>query len=88
MRNSIMAWIRTVPEDEWQEGPLSDLFPKVVDPKYGKVDHIMGVHSLNPEGLKAHLGVYTSAMSGTETLPKMEREMIALLVRLENRCHY
>jgi len=88
MQNLFMAWIRTVPDDEWKDGPLSELFSKVVDPEYGRVDHIMAAHSLNPNGLKAHLGIYRSAMSGTETLPKLEREMIALIVSLENRCHY
>ena len=88
MQNSFMAWIETVPDDEWKDGPLSELLPQVVDPQYERVDHIMAVHSLNPEGLKAHLGIYRSAMSGTATLPKLEREMIALIVSLENHCHY
>ncbi|MDG2908938.1 MAG: hypothetical protein P6D49_11675 [Acidimicrobiales bacterium] len=85
-----MAWIRTVPDDDWESGggSLAELHSKVVDPDHGHVDHIMAVHSLNPRGLSAHLGLYTSAMAGTGTLRKVERELIALVVSLENHCHY
>ena len=82
-----MAWIETVPDDEWS-GDLAPLHEKVVDPTYGRIDHIMAVHSLNPRGLEAHLGLYSSAMAGTATLRKVERELTALVVSLENHCHY
>ena len=32
--------------------------------------------------------LYTSAMTGTPGLPKLEREMIALVVSRLNGCHY
>ena len=64
------------------------MYDKVVDPTYGRVDHIMAVHSLNPKGMAAHQSVYSSAMTGTATLRKVERELIALVVSLENHCHY
>ena len=85
-----MAWIRTVPDGDWVDGggSLADLYAEVVDPVHRRVDHIMVVHSLNPRGLSAHLGLYASAMAGTATLRKVERELIALVVSLENNCHY
>jgi len=84
-----VAHIDVVPDDEWADNPaLAELYAKVVDPTYGRVDKIMAVHSLNPRGLGAHYGLYTSAMAGTATLPKVERELIALAVSLENHCHY
>jgi len=83
-----MAWIDTVPDDEWIRGPLEDLYAKVVDPTHGRVDHIMSIHSLNPKALGAHLGVYGSAMSSTATLRKVEREMVAMVVSQVNGCHY
>jgi len=46
------------------------------------------VHSLNPRGMAAHQALYESAMAGTATLRKVERELIALVVSLENDCHY
>ncbi|HJM21447.1 MAG TPA: hypothetical protein QF409_05625 [Acidimicrobiales bacterium] len=84
-----MAWIEIVPDDEWADSePLSNLYEVVVDRDYGRIDYIMSVHSLNPRSLAAHDGVYRSAMAGTRTLRKAEREMIALVVSLQNRCHY
>jgi alkylhydroperoxidase family enzyme len=82
-----MAWIHVLPDEEWQ-GPLGDLYAQVVDPDTGRVDNIMAVHSLNPRALAAHNALYISAMAGTATLRKVERELIALVVSLENHCHY
>ncbi len=82
-----MAWIRVVPDDEWT-GPLGELYPNVADPDSGRVDAIMAIHSLNPTGLAAHDALYRSAMTGTATLRKLERELIALVVSLTNHCHY
>jgi alkylhydroperoxidase family enzyme len=60
----------------------------VVDQTSGRVDNIMAIHSLNPAGMAAHDGLYRSAMAGTGSLRKVERELIALVVSLENHCHY
>lgn len=81
------AWIETVPDDQWK-GPLGELYGDVVDATHGRVDNIMAVHSLNPRGLAAHQRLYGSAMAGTATLRKVERELVALVVSLENDCHY
>ena len=86
-----MAWIETIPDDEWHDGrhpELSELHASVVDRGNGRVDHIMTVHSLDPRAMAAHQGLYGSVMAGTATLRKAERELIALVVSLENRCHY
>lgn len=82
-----MSFIRTVPEEQW-DGDLAPLRPAVADPTTGRVDAIMAVHSLNPRGLAAHHALYRSAMAGTPTLRKVDRELVALVVSLENRCHY
>ena len=82
-----MAWISTIKQDEW-EGELSKLYCLVVDQTHGRVDNIMQIHSLNPTGMAAHLAVYESAMTGTPTLRKVERELIALVVSTNNECHY
>jgi alkylhydroperoxidase family enzyme len=82
-----MAWIETVPEDQW-EGDLAMLLERVIDPTHRRVDNIMQVHSLNPASLEAHDSLYRSAMAGTSSLRKVEREMVALVVSLINDCHY
>lgn len=82
-----MAWIETPREDEW-DGDLADMYHAVVDPTHDRVDNIMQVHALNPTGMAAHSGLYRSAMAGTRTLRKVERELIALVVSQVNECHY
>ena len=82
-----MAWIRTIREDEW-EGDLADLRSGVVDRAHDRVDNIMQIHSLNPQGLAAHNGLYRSAMAGTAGLRKVERELIAMVVSAVNECEY
>lgn len=84
-----MAWIRVIPDDEWpaHEG-LDDQVEAVTDPTHGRIDNIMAIHSLNPIGLAAHNTLYLSAMRGTASLRKVERELIAYVVSLENHCHY
>ena len=83
------AWIETIPQTDWnKDSSLSDLLEKVKDQENGLVDHIMAVHSINPRSMDAHNAVYSSAMSGTASLRKVERELIAFVVSLENHCHY
>ncbi|MCY3563006.1 MAG: hypothetical protein F4Z79_05655 [Acidimicrobiia bacterium] len=82
-----MARIDVIPDDAW-DGALGELYPRVVDPVYGRVDNILAAHSLNPRGMAAHQALYESAMAGTKTLRKVEREIIALVVSVHNDCHY
>jgi alkylhydroperoxidase family enzyme len=85
---TVQPWIDTIADHEWTHGLLAELHSRVVDAGSGRVDNIMAIHSLNPVGLAAHDGLYRSAMAGTGTLRKVERELIALIVSLENECHY
>ena len=82
-----MAWVETIREDEWS-GDLEQLRDRVADRAHDRVDNIMQVHSLNARGMAAHEALYASAMAGTATLRKVERELIALAVSLANDCHY
>lgn len=89
-----MAWIRILgPDDPGKadggtDPVLEDLRAQSVDPASGEVDEILAVHSLHPEGWKAHLALYRAAMRGTRGLPRVDRELIALFVSRENGCHY
>ena len=82
-----MAWIERVPDDEWS-GDLEPLRERVVDRDANRIDNIMSVHSLNANSVAAHDTVYRSAMAGTKTLRKVERELIAYIVSDINDCHY
>jgi alkylhydroperoxidase family enzyme len=82
-----VAWIETIREDEWS-GDLAEMRRRVEDPEARRVDNIMQIHSLNPAAMAAHDALYRSAMAGTKTLRKVERELIALVVSSVNDCHY
>lgn len=82
-----MAWIETVNESDWQ-GDLAKMRNQLADPATGQVDNILSVHSLDPGSLRAHVDLYMQAMHATESLPKVDREMIAVVVSKENSCHY
>lgn len=82
-----MSWIPIIPEDQ-AEGLLADLYDQTRDPAYGRVDHVIAVHSLHPEGLSTHQALYSEVMKSTKTLRKVEREMVAVLVSKLNGCHY
>jgi alkylhydroperoxidase family enzyme len=74
------------PDDADQE--LARLYEEVLDPRTGRLDNIMRVHSLHPRGLAAHQALYSAVMTPTPALRRAEREMIALLVSQINECHY
>ena len=82
-----MTWIKTIPPKDWS-GRLGALLQRATIPGTGDVDNILQVHSLDPGSLQAHLEIYTQAMRGSASLPKVEREMIALVVSKLNNCHY
>jgi alkylhydroperoxidase family enzyme len=82
-----LAFIRTIDEGD-AEGPLAELYAAFADPGTGRVDHVLKVHSLHVDGLRAHGAVYRAAMEGTRTLRKVDRELVAYVVSETNGCHY
>ena len=82
-----IAWIDTVPE-HLARGPLQRAYQRSADPKSGKVDHIMRIHSLNPASLIDHLHLYQTLMFGESPLSRAQREMIGVVVSAINRCEY
>jgi alkylhydroperoxidase family enzyme len=82
-----VAWIKVV-DDESAGEQLAETYGRMVDPAYERVDNIMQIHSLHPEGMQAHWNLYREVMTGTRTLPKVDRELVALVVSLLNDCHY
>lgn len=80
-------WIETI-ADAAAEGELRELYDRSRDPRSGKLDAIMQVHGLHPDGLRGHLALYEAVMRGTPGLPRVEREWLAVVVSHENGCHY
>lgn len=84
-----MSWIETIGEEEaGRDAHLAELYAQMLDPTTGRIDNVLKVHSLNPEGMAAHWAVYRAAMRGTSGLRRVEREMIAVVVSARNDCHY
>ena len=81
-----MAWIAEIDERE-AEGLLKDQYSKLKEP-WGGIDNILKIHSLNPESLAAHVQLYKTVMFGKSPIPRIDREMIALMVSSINQCYY
>ena len=81
-----MAWIAEIDERE-AEGLLKDQYSKLKE-SWGGIDNILKIHSLNPESLAAHVQLYKTVMFGKSPIPRIDREMIALVVSSINQCHY
>jgi alkylhydroperoxidase family enzyme len=52
------------------------------------LDNVLASHSLNPDALRAHLGLYRTIMFGHSPLSEAERQAIAVAVSAANDCHY
>ena len=81
-----MAWIRMIPESE-ASAELKNMYDQVRG-RWGGLDEIMQVHSLNPPSLMAHQQFYQTIMYGKSGLSRTQREMVAVVVSALNRCHY
>ena len=81
-----MAWIAEIDERE-AKGSLKDQYSKLKEP-WGGIDNILKIHSLNPESLAPHVQLYITVMFGKSPIPRIDREMIALVVSSINQCHY
>ena len=66
---------------------LAALLERYAD-AHGNVDNILRVHSLNPPSMEHHHQLYRHLMAGPSPLSKVQREMIAVTVSVENDCFY
>lgn len=74
--------------EEKAEGKLKKIYDRLTGPNNPRVANILKVHSLHPDVLEAHLGLYRSIMFGKSGLSRAQREMIAIVVSNINACHY
>ena len=54
----------------------------------GKVYNIVRSMSLNPDVLRASMGMYRAIMFGPSPLSRQDRELLATVVSATNECHY
>jgi alkylhydroperoxidase family enzyme len=81
-----MAWIRTVKEAD-ASGPLKTEYENAIR-RAGRVFEILKIQSLKPEYISACIALYQKAMFGPSRLTRAQREMMAVVVSVANRCHY
>jgi alkylhydroperoxidase family enzyme len=85
---AMMAWIRTISEQE-AEGPLGELYAKLrQNPHFGMVPNVIKAFSLRPEIAAAITRLSSAATFGGSHLSRVQEEMIAAAVSSVNRCHY
>ena len=72
-----MAFIDYVPE--------SDIAP---EQRVADKDNIIQVHRAHPEVMQLHYELYLELMHKPGPLSRVQREMVAVVVSVENGCHY
>ena len=72
-----MAFIEYVPEEEI---PEEDRVPDQ--------DNILRIHGVHSRVRKLHYDFYRQLMYSKGPLSRIQREMVAVVVSAENRCHY
>ncbi len=81
-----MAWVKTVEESE-AEGYIKTLYEGMVKQR-GWIPNIVKSTTIRPELTRAWMGLFTALMFGPSELTRAQREMIATVVSVANRCHY
>ncbi len=81
-----MAWVRTVGEAE-ATGFVKTLYDTARRER-GFVPNILKSMTIRPEVTRAWTGLHRALMFAPSDLTRAEREMIATVVSVANRCEY
>ncbi|HMS17614.1 MAG TPA: carboxymuconolactone decarboxylase family protein [Planctomycetota bacterium] len=81
-----MPWIQTVMPAN-ATGRLKELYDAAVL-RAGKVWNIVRLMSLRPGQLESSMDLYKVIMFGESELSRAERELVATVVSLSNKCRY
>lgn len=81
-----MSWIDMVDESV-ADGELKEAYGRIRKSR-GKLSNIMRIQSLAPAAMEAHLELYMELMFSKGGLSRAERELLAVIVSVENRCRY
>ncbi len=81
-----MAWVRTVEEPE-ADGYVKTLYEGLIKQR-GWVPNIVKSTTIRPELTRAWMSLFTTLMFGASELTRAQREMLATVVSVANRCHY
>ncbi|MCA9954881.1 MAG: hypothetical protein KC434_09195 [Anaerolineales bacterium] len=81
-----MAWIKEIYLAE-ATGLLKRQLESAVK-RAGRIWNIVQVMSINDHALKDSIRFYQTVMMGESPLTRSQREMLAIVVSVENHCHY
>lgn len=82
-----MAWIKWI-DEALAKGRLAQLYKRYKNRSTGLADHIIKIHSLDEQAMENHVRLYKRLMFGPSELTRTQREMIAVAVSVQNKCHY
>lgn len=83
-----MAWIDLVEPDD-ADGKLKELYDRAADRGAGRVGPMIRAGSRNPDALDGRMRMHRALMYGrTSSLSRAEREMVAVVTSVANRCHF
>ena len=85
-RTAAITWLTVPSEDEVPEA-VQELWEKPLE-KLGFVPNVLRIMALRPDHLLGWWAYYDELMRGESGLTKEQREMIAVVVSAQNRCHY
>ena len=81
-----MALIEVIDYDE-AEGELLKIYDGLISSR-GKLADVHKIQSLNPPTIVAHMDLYMKIMFGKSPLRRYQREMIAVIASVNNKCEY
>jgi uncharacterized peroxidase-related enzyme len=85
-RTAAITWL-SVPSEDDVPTEVRELWETPIE-KLGFVPNVLRVMALRPEHLLGWWAYYDELMRGESGLTKEQREMIAVVVSAQNRCHY
>ena len=81
-----MPRISTIPPEE-ASGLLKQQYDAAVK-RAGRIWNVVRLMSRNPRILQHSMDLYGTLMHGSSVLPRLQREMLAVVVSVRNRCLY
>jgi uncharacterized peroxidase-related enzyme len=81
-----LTWL-DVPAEEDVAGEVKELWAAPLE-RLGFVPNVMRIFALRPDHLLRWWSYYDELLRGESGLTKAQREMIAVVVSVTNRCHY
>ncbi len=81
-----MAFIEIIDYSD-SSGKLREIYDELIKTR-GKLAEVHKIQSLHPETILTHMNLYLSIMFSQSPLNRAQREMMAVIVSISNKCQY